>query len=333
MEICGILLDLNHSIDAEILRIEAIKNSYPNALIIGFLISDFNFLGSPSKYNKYHRTHVSLQHSIDLIIEIPNILALQTLDQSTASLANLIQSVHVTQLFLLSESMHTEFIFQMAKLPIQIDRLKQSSFNREISSDELSYLYGPFYFNDLVAIGLLRMIDITQTQIHFIKLNSQENEVSSLKDYYPYLRSFINLSSISNLQKLYGIPNGFAKKIKIANHQFTNYEDFTQSLNSKYTQFHHIQKILIQIMAQNSQYNIKTSFESSLRILGFNSRGQAYLRELKKQDLKIISVFHQLPLRVRAYSLQLITVYGLPFTMETQKDILKLELGSPIKKD
>ena len=333
MEICGILLDLNHSIEAEILRIEHIKNRFPNALLIGFLISDFNFLGSPSKYNKYHRTQVALQHSIDLIIEIPNLLTLQTLDQSTSHLAKLIQSVHVTQLFLLSESMQTEFLYQMAKLPIQIDRLKQSSFNLKNSFDVLSYLHGPFYFNDLVSIGLLRTLDFTKTNIHFIKFNPLENEISSLKDYYPYLRSFIHLSSSSNLQKVYGVPNGFAKKLKIANHEYTNYDNFFQSLITKYTQFHHIQKSLIQIMAQNYQYNINSSHDSYIRILGFTSKGQAYLRELKKQDLKNISVFHQLPLRVRAFSLQLITVYGLPFTMETQKDILKLELGSPIKKD
>lgn len=333
MEICGILLELNHNSDVEIQYIHHIKESYPNALLIVFLSSDFNLFGEPSRKDKYQRTLLALNQKVDCVIEIPNLIALQNLDESMKSLSTIILNADIDQLFLISESMQINYILQMVELPIKVDRLPLKSYLKENHDEKISYTFGPFYPHDLLAISLIRQIKTSKIKLHFIKQMIDASVSYEMENYYPYLRSFLMLSSVSTLQNYAGISDGYAKKLKEAASLQLNFLSFKDALISKFTQTHQLQKMLIQVMAQNTSINPLEAFEPYLRVLGFNKRGQAYLKTLKDQNIRVISSFKQMPKKLKTLAFQYRQVYVLAFPSQNQKKLLALELGSPIKKD
>lgn len=334
MEKCGIILDFNDKIQIEVQKITQIRTLYPDCLLIGFLSSDFNHLGHPSRKDKYERTDIALKNTLDLIIEIPTALALQKVDDFALSLSKLIHHSKIDHLFLSSESMQRNALYQMAELPIKLDRLIHSSLSDFDIIPTISYTKGPFFNHDLLAIALVRYLNASNIKIHFIKHDHPSLDPSfEMEKYYLYLRPYLSLSSLEDLKSIVGIPDGFSKKLKEAAHQFTDYPSFLNALLTKYSQVHHIQKMLIQVLIQNQSIQPNSKIEPYLRILGFNTLGKTYLRTLKAEGQMIVSVFNQIPSPMKALHHQLRLAYSFGCSKESQKSLMDLELGSPIKKD
>ncbi len=70
-KIIGIIAEYNPFHNGHLYQINKIKEKYPNSLIIVCMSSSFTQRGDISLLNKWEKTKICLEHSIDIIVELP----------------------------------------------------------------------------------------------------------------------------------------------------------------------------------------------------------------------------------------------------------------------
>ena len=90
-----------------------------------------------------------------------------------------------------------------------------------------------------------------------------------------------------------------------------------------------IQRTLISLICQIKKADMKDLPEiNSLRVLGFNTIGQAYLKELKKKDVKIATRFNQIPEPYRIMEYKTTNIYY--YFSQHQKEAVMSEITTPV---
>ncbi len=121
-----------------------------------------------------------------------------------------------------------------------------------------------------------------------------------------------------------GIENRF---IKAAQQQ--DFEDFMNIMVSKRYTRSKIKRTLIHLLNQTSkkEMNELPAIEHC-RVLAFNSAGQAYLKQMKKERI-FISRFNQIPDLYRSMEMKSAWVYAQAFPKELQSEIINEEVNAP----
>lgn len=104
---------------------------------------------------------------------------------------------------------------------------------------------------------------------------------------YSYLK--VNLLTL-DLSKIFLIEEGFENSLKEA-YKYASHKDFLSSLNTKRYSISKIQRIMLCILfniTKDEMDNINKTPISAIRVLGYNSNGKKYLKQIKK-DKQIIT--------------------------------------------
>ena len=80
MHIIGLIAEYNPFHLGHLYQIKKIKEIYPNSIIIAVISSSFTQRGDISLLNKWDKTKIALDNSIDLVIELPFVYATQSSD-------------------------------------------------------------------------------------------------------------------------------------------------------------------------------------------------------------------------------------------------------------
>ncbi len=274
-----------------------------------------------------------MEHGVDLVIELPYAVTLQNAYVFGYHAVSLLKKAGVSSLCFGSETNNLEELKEFASLHVDVTRLK------ELLRDGTSYpaayglLAGALYPNDILAVTYLKALEGTDiVPISIKRTNDYHSEEMGafasasairkavkegrdismatpiaishpvfLEDLWPTIRRLLITMDVKDLAKIFLMDEGIENLLKKNAETCTSFEKFMDySISRRYTASR-IRRILCHLLNQVTREEVASLEEPDyLRILGFNEKGRAWLRELKKKDdVSIITQFKNLPENAR----------------------------------
>ncbi len=95
MRVFAIISEYNPLHAGHIYQINSIKNQFPDAYIISFTSGAFVQRGEPSFISKHLKAKLAVEHGVDLFIEMPTIISLQSADFFSKYSINLLNKLNI----------------------------------------------------------------------------------------------------------------------------------------------------------------------------------------------------------------------------------------------
>lgn len=194
METIGIICEYNPFHNGHIHHINEIKNKYPDSIIILVLNGYFLERGEISILSKYDKTEISLQHGIDLVVELPALLGTQSADTFAYASVYFLNKLGVKKIIFGSESNDIQKLKRIAKesnskeYNEKIKELLDKGFNYPTALAKSLKTKFSFLPNDLLGISYVKAInkvnkniepDTIQRTNNYLDIESNEEIVSA----------------------------------------------------------------------------------------------------------------------------------------------------------
>lgn len=113
------------------------------------------------------------------------------------------------------------------------------------------------------------------------------------EDYFPYLKYKI-ISEINNLNIYQTVDEGLENRIKKYIYEANSLNDLITKIKTKRYTYNKLQRMFIHILCSFTKEDAKQMKEIEyIRVLGFNEKGQKYLKEIKEQiNIPIITNYY-----------------------------------------
>lgn len=361
MNVTGIIVEYNPFHNGHIKHIKEARKLTKCDVLIAITSGNFTQRGDVSIINKFEKTKAALEHNVDLVIELPYIYTVQNSNVFAKKAVELLYALGVDSIVFGSETNNLEELKKYAELNINVDNLK------EIMQTGVSYpkayglLASALYPNDILAVSYLKAIKDTTITPYPIKRTSKfhsldlkkicsasaiRNAIKNKEDYsigtpikvkdphfnqelYPYLRRILFTHSKEQLQEIFLVTEGIENLLIKNAYKYDNYEDFiNNSVSRRYTKSR-IQRICIHIInnIQKSEVKELDSLDY-IRVLGFNSKGQKYLRDYHNDNYKIVTQFKNIPDKYKDIEWKVSSIYA--SLLKKPDKYLKEELKGPV---
>lgn len=363
MNVTGIIVEYNPFHNGHIKHIKEAKKITKADLMIAITSGNFTQRGDISIINKFDKTKAALDYGVDLVIELPYIYTTQNAKVFGEKAIELLKEIGVNNIVFGSETNNIEELKKYAELNIDVNHLK------EIMDTGLSYpkayglLSSALYPNDILAVSYLKAIKNTNIKAYSIKRTTKFHDtkikkvssatairtaIKNKKDYsistpikikdphfneelYPYLRRLLFTTNKNELQKIFLVSEGIEGLLIKNAYKYDKYEDFINaSVSKRYTKSR-VQRITLQIINNIKKEEILNLPKLNyIRVLGFNSKGQKYLRSIKENKYKIVNQFKNIPQEYKDIEWKVSQMYA---SLLKKPDVYLLkELKGPIIK-
>nr|WP_165866607.1 nucleotidyltransferase [Vagococcus vulneris] len=122
--------------------------------------------------------------------------------------------------------------------------------------------------------------DVVPFETYFDCLNES---IVSWVDFWPFLKYKIQTTSVAELSQIYQMSEGLEYRLKEYINGATGLDDFIKKIKSKRYTRTRLQRLCVYLLLNLTQQEVQTVWENPyLRILGFNSIGQQFLKQQKK---------------------------------------------------
>ncbi len=299
----GIVVEYNPFHNGHIYHINQTKKITDCDVLIAVMSPHFVQRGEPAIINKFDRTELALKYGIDIVVELPTHLTLQSAEVFSKSALKLLSLMKIDDLVYGSETMDKPEL----KEP-DTNLLKQGySYARSKNIDALlpNQILGAYYekYAQLYGIKTHRILrtrayhdekiyeDISsasairkaffekQAYKHSTPVNLDNYLCYRIEDLFELIRYQIIISKDHLSDYLLvdeGIENLLYKNALIHD----NYADFLKaSVSRRYTESR-IRRTLMHILLETPR-NLPEL--SQVRVLGMNQKGQEYLAQIKKE--------------------------------------------------
>lgn len=117
----------------------------------------------------------------------------------------------------------------------------------------------------------------------------------SWQTFWPLLRYRILTSSLTELRQVYQMNEGLEHRFHQAAVQTSDFRHFIQAVKTKRYTYGRLERLCFYVLMHLKRTDYQSmQIVPALRLLGFNSQGQAYLHQIKKNlNLPLISVANQ----------------------------------------
>ena len=315
MNIIGLIAEYNPLHNGHIYQIKEIKKMYPDSLIILCLGSYFTERGDIGILSKEEKIKISLEYGIDLVVELPIMYTVQSADIFAYQSIKILNSLGIDTLIFGSESNNLNLLKELAN---KQDDIKYQEKVKEYLDKGCNYpsalakaLEVDFEFkaNDLLGISYLKAINKINKNIDVqtIKrtneyLDTQSNDIivsaSNIR------KRFFNEEDVSKFtpcSKVLVKPDYdlYFKMLKLkimTSRDLNSYLDVSEGIDNLLKKVimesHSLEELILKIKTKRYTYNrlnrmflhivlgIKKDYpdEVYLRILGFNKKGQEYIK-------------------------------------------------------
>lgn len=364
MNVTGIIVEYNPFHNGHIKHIKEAKKLTNADIMIAITSGNFTQRGDVSVIDKFDKTKAALDNGVDLVIELPYIYTTQESKVFGEKAVELLKVIGVNNIVFGSETNNIEELSKYAELNINVDHLK------EIMNTGVSYpkayglLASSLYPNDILAVSYLKAINKTNIKPYLIKRTTNFHDtklkkvcsasaireaIKNKKDYtigtpikiknphfndelYPYLRKLLFTRSKEELKNIFLVSEGIEGLLIKNAYKYDNYEDFiNNSVSKRYTKAR-IQRIILQIINNITKKDVSSlSKLNYIRVLGFNKKGQNYLRNLKQTKYSIVTQFKNIPEKYKEIEWKVSQMYA-SMLKKPQEYLLK-ELKGPIIKN
>ena len=144
--------------------------------------------------------------------------------------------------------------------------------------------------------------------------------------YYDYLKYKI-LSSIDNLSIYQTVDEGLENRIKKYILTSNNLDELIMNIKTKRYTYNKLNRMFTHILCNFTKEEAKTfSNIKYIRVLGFNSKGQAYLNTIKKDiNIPIITKYSDIKNKMLELEFRVNSIYA---SISNNKDLIELEYKS-----
>jgi len=111
----GIIAEYNPFHLGHLYQINKIKELFPDSIIIAIISTNFTERGDISIINKWNKTKICLENSIDLVVELPTLYATQSSDIFAAAALKILNQFKIDTLVFGSESDNIDIIYKLAE--------------------------------------------------------------------------------------------------------------------------------------------------------------------------------------------------------------------------
>ena len=364
MKATGIIVEYNPFHYGHLYHIEKSRELTGCDVLIAVMSGNFVQRGEPALIDKWQRTKTALENGVDLVIELPFAYCNQSAQQFAEGAIKILDLSQVSNIVFGSESNNIFELQEIADMSINVNNLRESMRSGIGFPKAYGLMAGEYFPNDILGIAYLKALKGTNIQPHtiqrtvhyndptldkrivsakairngifndkdislFTPMKIDKNNVHTLESYYPYIRSLLLTLDQQYLSELFlfneGIENHLIKQARLAD-DFTSFID--NCVTKRYSKAR-IQRTLISLICQIKKTDIANLPEiNALRVLGFNTIGQTYLKELKKKDVKIATRFNQIPEPYRIMEYKTTNVYY--YFSQHQREAVMSEITTPV---
>ena len=365
MKAAGIVVEYNPFHNGHLYHINKTKEITNCDVLIAVMSGHFVQRGEPALIDKWQRTEAALTHGVDLVIELPYLWCTQSAQQFADGAITLLKLAQVDTVVFGSESNNLEELKEIAELSTKADYLKEILATGQGFPKAYGLWTQAMEPNDILAVAYLKALegsDITPiaiqrtTHYHDEKLSEISSATAirkavlsnedtgcatpmelkepfvTLKQFYPYIRMLLSSLSPDYLHSLFLFSEGIENHLRENAMKYDSFEEFmTHSITKRYTRAR-IQRTLCQLINQITKKEAQDlSPLTSLRVLGFNEKGQKWLKHLRENEVDVASSFAQMPASLRKMELKATNMYASFMTSEQRNALLKKEIAHPIR--
>ena len=321
MNIIGLIAEYNPLHNGHIYQINEIKKIYPDSLIILCLGSYFTERGDVGILSKEEKIKISLEYGIDLVVELPIMYTVQSADIFAYQSIKILNALGIDTLVFGSESNNLNLLKELAN---KQDDIKYQEKVKEYLDKGCNYpsalakaLEVDFEFkaNDLLGISYLKAINKINKRIDVqtIKRTNEYLDTQSIDVIVSasnIRKRFFNKEDVSKFtpcSKVLVKPdyNLYFKMLKLkimTSRNLNSYLDVSEGIDNLLKKVimesHSLEELVLKIKTKRYTYNrlnrmflhivlgIEKDYpdEVYLRILGFNKKGQEYIKTKKIKE-------------------------------------------------
>ena len=316
MKIVGIIVEYNPLHNGHVYHVNEIKRLAKPDLIIAVMSGSITMRGDLSIHDKFNKAREALLNSVDIVIELPMVYAVERADIFSKNSIDLLSYMNVDEIWIGSEENNTLLYEKYYKEEINTTPINGESYK------SASFKQMPFSSNDILGYGYYKAI---RDNGYNIKLNTIKRECSNyldstpshnsiasalairgnlslIKDYcpsyvsgealaeerlFPYLKYKILTSTPSELKEIFFVDEGIENKlIEIKGYNTLN--DFIKHLTSKRYTSTRIKRMLMYILFNIKRADINDILKDRIpyvRVLGYSKNGKEYINKIKKDIL------------------------------------------------
>ena len=369
MKITGLITEYNPFHNGHLYHIQKAREATQCDLLICVMSGHFVQRGEPTILDKWQRTQAALEHGVDMVLELPYPYVVQSAKHFANASVRILELAGCTDIVFGSESNDLESLQLMAELPINVDGLKEHLSQGMGYPKAYGMVHGSYHPNDILAIAYLKAIQNTRIQAHTIARTNHYHDENISSDiasatairkavrlhqdvsnttpmaealkqakpiawdnYFTYIQTKLISLDKQDLSEIFlmdeGLENHLSKQIKNA----SDFESFMQaSISKRYTRAR-IQRALTHLLTHTKRSEIKKLAPiTTLRVLGFNAKGQDYLKRFRdNEQVHIASRFNQVPLSYRTIEMRATSVYAHALDAEERLKLIQREIEGPI---
>lgn len=367
MQICGIVAEYNPFHNGHAYQIQEARRLTGCDCLAVVMSGNWVQRGEPAIVDKWKRSRAAIENGADVVIELPFLYVNQSADQFAHGAVHLLKKADVQWISFGSECGDLEKLQEIAELPIYLNDFKDHLDNGESFPKTFSYFTEDLKSNDILAVSYLREMkdtkikpvviqrtndylsdalsdvcsamairkgledhkDITNTTVMADILRT--NECVYLKQFYPYIRTYLIMTSKERLHETFLFSEGIENHLKKCAEQAETFEAFISlAVNARYTASR-IKRSLVSMLLQFTREEKEALHEADyLRVLAFNDTGRKWLGEMRKKDVCIASKFPQVPEKFREIEYRSTLLYTSVLSESERKRILKEEITGPV---
>jgi len=361
MRSAGIIVEYNPFHNGHIYHIKETRRLTDPDVLVAVMSGNYNQRGDISILNKFDKTAAALSHGVDLILELPYIYTVQNAYVFASKAIELLARMHVNDVVFGSETNNLAELIRYSEMEIDITRLKELMHDGNSFPKSYGLLSSFLYPNDMLAVAYLKTLkDYPFITPHCIQrtndyLSTDINVISSAtairqairdgkdvsaampiqieepvfnSDLYPYLRRLLFTMTREELKQIFLVSEGIEALLKDNAILYDSYEEFIRhSVSRRYTRSR-IQRICLHIMNRIRKKEVEQLPKNAyVRVLGFNEKGRALLKELK-EEVNIVTQFKHIPEPYKQMEWKTSLVYA--SLLKDPQSYIRKELKGPI---
>ena len=368
MKVTGIIVEYNPFHNGHIYHIQQARSITDCDVLVAVCSGNFVQRGQPAVIDKWERAKAAVANGVDLVIELPFPFALQSATYFGANAVRLLAMAKADSIVFGSETNNLEELKEISEMSFNIDNFRENmkaGYSYPASYGFMADSYGP---NDILAISYLRALqnypDITPYSIK--RTNEYDNpeltgtissamairnalaqgkDISSytvmadtlntypevtMEKLYPYIRTLLLTTPLSQLREIFLMDEGIENHLVKQANSCRDYASFINNATTKRYTTSRIQRTLCHLLVQNTRsFIINLPEYDHLRPLAYNRTGQAYLKHLQEQGVKIVNHFSQIIKPYRELEYKAAVVYSMLMDSEQQEKVIRGEVCGP----
>ena len=324
MEKIGIICEYNPFHNGHVHHLKEIKKLYPDSLIVLVMSGYFTERGDVSLISKYNKTRIALFYGVDIVLELPILYTINSADYFSNEAVRLLNELGVEKLIFGSETDDIQLLKEAALKQSDelfyknVKKELASGINYPTALSKV--LENKFDSNDILAISYIKTIiqkgyniePITIKRTNDFNDIESNNEIVSAENiryklennqnigkYVPnYNLSYINkidydklfellkyrIITTDNLSIYLGVDEGIDNKIKKEIDNCSSLPELINKVKSKRYTYVRIKRMFMHILLGIKKDDMQKENRYT-RILGFNKKGQNYLKIIKNDNL------------------------------------------------